>query len=811
MAVILRSGTPRASNATVPIRTTTIEVAQTGLINKITDQDGKTIGIVNLGYQGDHNVTRIQIKPWRSAGTFGDYEAALVFYEEAHKLRNTLTMSVSGDSFILDVPQDITKSGGNYQLYFVLREKLDTTDAAGITVGAVGVEDDPAYQEVFVSDVFKGAISGDSGYGLIKGFDWNTQVYNYNIGVLRSSAWVDNDNNTYTTTVYLGGLLDGTTIDKISIIVPEGQLEISESPTLTTKTLAATVRLIDSSTTDIESLLDQVEITYPVEFSATVSDSAAQKTPIKITHTASTIAATENSNLGMKLDAYVTPIDVSGLINIVTSTETLTTIKYIIFAKDNVRYVCEAQGDYGWIPIGVTSQAGAWSVSFVGKADGYIYYTGVLKLPVIDNVLFKQDITTDSVYSAVQDSDASYLYDSNNYALYAMSEDQSTVTLEYTGNVINQAIGWAHGMSEQYKVEDITTKIESIDDLQTNFSSLETEFDALAEKVNNADVTDMREDVTELQGNVTALQGNVASLSAKDVELADSIQLLKEQLEDADVTVLTNRVTTAEGQIETIKSNLSTTQANVSTLQNTTSDLDTRLDTAEDEIDKLQAADTDIYDKVFTNQGKVNVLEPKVAALEGQVAVINKTIEPYKNYADLIQDEIADRAAADQNLQNQLDNEITARQTADTTEANARQAADATLQSNIDSLSETITTNKQLADAQTEELASAIQSEASAREAADANLQDSINTLNNTTSAHTTAIDSHTTAITTLQDDKTVVRNDYVAGAPKTIVASIVFITPDITNNKTAEDVYNDMVAAGTIDANTLYLIQEEE
>lgn len=80
-------------------------------------------------------------------------------------------MSVSGDNFILDVPQDITKSGGNYQLYFVLREKLDTTDAEGVTVGAVGVEDDPAYQEVFVSDVFKGAISSDSGYGLIKGFD----------------------------------------------------------------------------------------------------------------------------------------------------------------------------------------------------------------------------------------------------------------------------------------------------------------------------------------------------------------------------------------------------------------------------------------------------------------------------------------------------------------------------------------------------------------------------------------------------------------------------------------------------------------
>lgn len=811
MAVILRSGTPRASSATVPIRTTTIEVAQTGLINKITDQDGKTIGVVNLGYQGDHNVTRIQIKPWRSAGTFGDYEAALVFYEEAHKLRNTLTMSVSGDSFILDVSQDITKSGGNYQLYFVLREKLDTTDAAGVTVGAIGAEDDPAYQEIFVSDVFKGAISGDSGYGLIKGFDWNTQVYNYNIGVLHSSAWVDNDNNTYTTTVYLGGLLDGTTIDKISITVPEEQLEIFESPTLTTKTLVVTVSLIDSSITDIESLLDQVEITYPVEFSATVSDNAAQKTPIKITHTASTIAATENSNLGMKLDAYVTPIDVSGLINIATSIEVLTTTKYIIFAKDNIRYVCEAQGDYGWIPIGVTSQAGVWSVSFVGKAESYTYYTGVLKLPVVDNVLFKQDITTDSVYSAVQDSDASYLYDSNNYALYAMSEDQSTVTLEYTGNIINQAIGWAHGMSEQYKVEDITTKIESIDDLQANFSSLETEFDALAEKVNNADVTDMREDVTELQGNVNDLKTTTANLTEKDSKLEESIKSLENQLAAADVTVLTNRVTIAEGDIDTLQTDLSTAETNITQLQGDVIGLNTRLTTAENEIDTLQAADIETNTKVSTNAGKIAILEPKVGVLESQVDNINATIEPYKNYADLISNEIADRAAADQNLQNQLDSEIIARQTADTTEANARQAADETLQSNIDSLSETVTTNKQLADAQIEELASSIQNEASTREAADANLQSSINTLDITTSAHTTAIDSHTTAITALQDDKTVVRNDYVAGAPKTIVASIVFITPDVANNKTAEDVYNDMVAAGTIDANTLYLIQEEE
>lgn len=144
----------------------------------------------------------------------------------------------------------------------------------------------------------------------------------------------------------MAGIKNNTTIADIGIKVPEDKLVISGSPTLVNKTLTFTVQLVDEND-DEESLLDQVEITYPVTFSASISAEAAQKTPIKITHTPSTIAATENSNLGMKLDAYVTPIDVSGLINIATSTETLTTIKYIIFVKDNSRYVCEAQGDYG--------------------------------------------------------------------------------------------------------------------------------------------------------------------------------------------------------------------------------------------------------------------------------------------------------------------------------------------------------------------------------------------------------------------------------------------------------------------------------
>lgn len=144
----------------------------------------------------------------------------------------------------------------------------------------------------------------------------------------------------------MGGIKSNTTIANIGIKVPEDKLVISGSPTLVNKTLTFTVQLVNAND-DEESLLDQVEITYPVTFSASISTEAAQKTPIKITHTASAIAATENSNLGMKLDAYVTPIDMSGLINIATPNGALTTTKYVIFAKDNVRYVCQAQSGYG--------------------------------------------------------------------------------------------------------------------------------------------------------------------------------------------------------------------------------------------------------------------------------------------------------------------------------------------------------------------------------------------------------------------------------------------------------------------------------
>ena len=92
----------------------------------------------------------------------------MVFYNETTKTRQTLSMSLSGTIFYVDVPQSVTINSGTYQIYFILTEDLSTTNAGS---GMVGTEDDPVYREVFVSDVRKGNVVADSGYSLIPNFN----------------------------------------------------------------------------------------------------------------------------------------------------------------------------------------------------------------------------------------------------------------------------------------------------------------------------------------------------------------------------------------------------------------------------------------------------------------------------------------------------------------------------------------------------------------------------------------------------------------------------------------------------------------
>jgi hypothetical protein len=93
------------------------------------------------------------------------YKPAIVFYNEKNANSYTLSMeSIADTGFYVDIPQDITQYSGNYQMHFLLKEEMSTTIAAG---GNIGENDDPAYQEIFVSDSWKGVIDGKSGFVLM--------------------------------------------------------------------------------------------------------------------------------------------------------------------------------------------------------------------------------------------------------------------------------------------------------------------------------------------------------------------------------------------------------------------------------------------------------------------------------------------------------------------------------------------------------------------------------------------------------------------------------------------------------------------
>lgn len=681
MAVMLKSGARNTTTtSTVPIRSCTIHIAQTGLIEKIVGLNNEPLQTINLGYQGDNKVTRINVQLWQQASVFDTvYNPAMVFYNETTKTRQTLSMSLSGTIFYVDVPQSVTINSGTYQIYFILTEDLSTTNAGS---GMVGTEDDPVYREVFVSDVRKGNVVADSGYSLIPNFNWDTQVYDYEVGMLHSSNWEENG-NAYVTNIYLAGSKT-TNLSDITVNLPQGVVTADyEDQTdswkqFDNKTLSLRVRLQDSNNLD---LLEEIEIIYPVEFSISDTPGIAQKTPIKVNHTASKISVENNSYLGMKQDAYITPIDVSGLITLPEITK-----KYTIFSKDGVTYVCEADTKGRcWIPIGITATPGLWSVSFVGKTASYTYYTGILKLEVKDNVLTKQDINSDSIFQAVVDSGTNYLTDVNNYVVYAISDDASIVKINHTGSEINRAIGWVKGLINLgYDEGTIIEAVVKADVVTTKIDEIDQNLQSLQETVDNA--------------NLSGISSDINSLKQKDTQLQEQITEVKQILDNTDVGDLNNRV---------------------DTLESIADGHNTQINTNKNDIADLKAADVSLTQSISTVRGRVAVNEGNITTINQQIDAINQTIEPYKSYNELILSEASTRASEDTKLQQQINNNVSAIGSLNTavsstipsaisTEAASRAAKDQehdsainTINSTVQSMSSTLSANVNAVDAHT--------------------------------------------------------------------------------------------------------------
>lgn len=817
MAVILRSGTSRSGTQInkVPIRSSTIHIAQTGLVTNITGDGGQSIKVINLGYQGDHNVTRIFVHLWKNASVFSSkYEAVLVFYQEGNKISNTLSMSNNESDFYVDLPDDITKTSGNYQIHFVLKEKLD----GAYEGGAIGAEDDPTYREVFISASCKGAVDSASGFSLVPlNFDWENDLYDYRTGVVCSSEWTEpTAEGVYSTSIYLGGLVENTPKDRIVITPPEGVT--CSNVQLSGNTLTFDATIDDNHTYQI---LGDIQISYPVVFAVTDFSNLAQKTPIKITHTPTSIGVENNTNLGMKMDAYITPIEVSSLLDLPAGVK-----RYVVFSKNKRSLVCEAEdGINCWIPTAVTGEAGVWEVSFIVKGTSideqttYTYYTGILKLPVVDNILTRSDLATDTSYRAVLDIDGKSLYDSNEYALYAITDSSAEAKLDYTATTINNAIGWIDTIAELHTAQDVINAIGKFNQVYNNQTTMSGRLDTL-------------ESVDE------DLRSQINLLNSTDTNIIADIAALRGEIAELDVTELSGVVETQGTKISALESRTTILEDQAEALSSRATDIDRKvtkntqdISTNKNEIKAIKDNAAELAEKVSSNTGRIDIAEGDIVNLEVLVDRINARVPTYENYSKLIKEEIETRAIKDQELENAIAAEVERANSAEEALTTGLNEANTTLEALIQTVDENKTS-----------IESALSTEITTRTNADAELTRRTGILETASSNYSAQLENLTTRMVAAETDKSIIRNDYVIGDPKVVVAKIMFIKAQTVDSLatligievetlkadllaanivsadvdwslelSGEQVYETLKNKEKIEMGTLYLIQDEE
>lgn len=815
MAVILRNGMTRTgtnTNNTLPLRSSTIKIAQTGLIESL-KTDGASVQTLNLGYQGDHNVTSLYVKLWKDdlSDFINKYDAALVFYNEKSGASYTISMQESATQYSVNIPDAITQYAGNYQIYFILKESLDTGLSDGSTIG---VEDDPAYREVFVSAAWKGVVSEQSGFSLIPSqFNWVNEVHNYEVGRITPFSWNpqldehDNPTGLLVSTVFLGGLKVNSTDDDI-ILKNQASIIQLEDKTLTSgekgTTLQLTISFADNtSVAEQNKAVDDLIVEYPVDFNVNnfFEDNALHKKAINVDYKPNAIAVQDNEILGMKYDAYITPIKLNSLPNFPTSHRE----KYVVFAKDKQSIVCKTldiskANQYCWIPTQVTADAGTWEVSFISKgwnvdADGnktdeYTTYTGILKLKVVDNKLSKRDLETDTAYRALIDNEGQSLYDANSYAMYAISTTSSEVHLQYSANDINSAIGWVNGISG-------------------------------SQGVTPEQVINTVKDFNEVRGNYTDVVSRVGALEHTDILINNSISALSDKITEventvktADVTVVKETVDQNVLDINELKTKTSTLEGKTTALENKDKTLESsissntsRIAKTEQDITSLKSADVVLDGRVNVLEGRANTISSiledtvhEVDELQNRTGLLETGFESQKNYvAAQLTAEIAERTASDLELQNQLDAEISRSTT-----------KDESLQTQLDTEKTRAETKETALQDELDQTQKDLEAEITERKAVNEAINKSIESINVTNNNQQAEISGLQSRVGSIESDSSVIRNDFI-NTPGTYVARIVVIKEDVENGLTAEEVFEEMVKNNEIDSSTLYLLQEEE
>ena len=491
----------------------------------------------------------------------------------------------------------------------------------------------------------RGVVDTNSGYSILpNNFDWSTGLYNYYKGFISclSSSWAESTINgnaetgVYVSTgIYLGGLQDGKTSADIIPHSPNESLLVVSDKTLSGKTLTITATFQKTLTDEEElALLEQIVIEYPVNFSVAESLSGyALKSDIKVVYDPFSISVDKNFNtiLGMKMDAYVTPINLSGLYNFPLNTK-----KYVVFSKDKESLVCEAFNDTCWIPTQVTGTAGNWKVSFIVKGNSangladYEYHTGIITLPVIDNTISKADLVTGTAYRAVLDSDAKALYDVNSYALYSISDSAQKVNLNYSAEVIDRVIGWASGIYPNVTAERVVTSVSNFETVSNNYSQL------------RADLTTANMNIST---NTNNLNNEIARATAAEAGLQASINTINETIETLDVTILKDTVESHSESIEAYNGRLDTLEADMSSAKNSINDYTAFKGTCLQSLSNLQAADRGHNDEISDLKIKNDNQDGRLNALENNETLVRETLQSHGGRLDSIQASLNNEAA----------------------------------------------------------------------------------------------------------------------------------------------------------------------
>lgn len=436
----------------------------------------------------------------------------------------------------------------------------------------------------------------------------------------------------------------------------------------------------------------------------------------------------------------------------------------------------------------------------------------------MDNSLTRFDLKTHTSYRVILDVDGKSLYDANDFALYAMTDSSTDAKLDHSATTINNAIGWASDIADLYSADDIKTHISRFESvynyqqlLTPKIEDLEAQDSRILEAINTLNTTD-----AEIISEIGKVREEIGELDATEA---------LERLDDHDAALekLNQDITSLENADITITNNINTNKANIASINAT---IDKMKDDYDEEIGDIQGV-------ISNNSFDIKELQSDTVKIRGRVVVLEENVA---NNSKNLLEEAALRAAADTELRIKIDNEIQrATEAEDILSAGLNNTNE-----ELGALTNEVRTNNTT-------ITNRVETEEQTRAMADKALDNRATVLEATARTQANELAGLTTRMIAAETDKSVVRNDYVVGQPKTIVAKIVVLEPkaieDIAimvevpysteaeqntwkeklttagiidedtdlSNIAAEQVYEILKLESKIEAGTLYLIQEEE